>query len=43
MHTTLHQMSTQNGKPLNIKLEMKTDGHEQLWILREAKNKQEEK
>lgn len=39
MYTTLHQMSTQNGKLLNIKLEMKTDGQEQLRILREAMNK----
>lgn len=39
MYTTLHQMSTQNGKLLNIKLEMKTDRCEQLRILREVMKK----
>lgn len=36
MYATLHQMSTQNGKLLNIKLEMKTNRCEHLRILREV-------
>lgn len=39
MYTTLHQMSTQNGKLLKIKLDMKTDRCEQLRIFREVMNK----
>lgn len=43
MYTTLHQVSAQNGKLLNTKLQIKIGGFEQLRIHREVRDKYEEK